>query len=119
MSDCIFCKMLAGDIPCNKVYEDDQLLAFHDIAPKAPVHVLVIPKVHVASLYELDEQSTPYAHAMISRAPEIAKKLGLAEGFRLIANTGEACGQTVHHMHFHILGKFNDTGDTGFPGEDE
>jgi len=118
VSDCIFCKMLTGDIPCNKVYEDDHVMAFWDIAPKAPVHVLVIPKIHVTSLYELDKDSEPYVQAMIIRTPEIAKSLGLADGFRLIANTGESCGQTVHHLHFHILGQFNDTGDTGFPGED-
>lgn len=118
MSDCIFCKMIDGEIPCKKVYEDDQVLAFWDIAPKAPVHVLVIPKVHVASLYHLDDTNSQYVHAMIEKAPEIAKSLGLKEGFRLIANTGEACGQTVHHLHFHILGQFTESGDTGFPGEE-
>lgn len=118
MSDCIFCKIIAGEIPSKKVYEDDMLLAFWDVAPKAPVHLLVIPKVHIKNLYELNETNAAYAHAMITKAPEIAKQAGLAEGFRLIANTGEACGQTVHHMHFHILGRFNESGDTGFPGED-
>ncbi len=115
MSDCIFCKMVKGEIPLKKVYEDDQLLAFWDIAPKAPVHVLLIPKVHMDSLYQMDDSNAEAVQAMIIKAPEIAQQMKLSDGFRLIANTGEACGQTVHHLHFHILGQFTDSGDTGFP----
>ena len=117
MAETIFSKIIAGEIPCKKVYEEDQVLAFWDIEPKAPVHVLVIPKIPITNLYDLNDENAPYAYAMLRKAPEIAKDLGLADGFRLIANTGEACGQTVFHMHFHILGKFNESGDTGFPGE--
>ncbi len=115
MTDCLFCKIVAGDIPANKVYEDDQFLAFWDIAPKAPVHVLVIPKQHIDSLYDIDAANSAAVQGLILKAPEIAQQLELEQGFRLIANTGEACGQTVHHLHFHILGNFVDSGDTGFP----
>jgi len=117
MSECLFCKIAAGDIPSNKVYEDDQIMAFWDIAPKAPVHVLVAPKEHITSLYHMDDSNQGLVQAMIVKAPEIARQLELQDGFRLIANTGESCGQTVHHLHFHILGNFIDSGDTGFPSE--
>lgn len=118
MSECLFCKMVAGEIPTNKVYEDDNLLAFWDIAPKAPVHILVIPKVHIDSLYHLhDSNQQAMLQEMIVKAPDIARQMKLKDGFRLIVNTGEACGQTVHHLHFHVLGNFNDSGDTGFPEE--
>ncbi|WP_320825811.1 histidine triad nucleotide-binding protein [Reinekea sp.] len=115
MTDCLFCRIVAGEIPANKVYEDSQLIGFWDIAPQAPVHVLLIPKQHISSLYHMDDSNQGLIQAMIVAAPVLAKQLGLNDGFRLIANTGEACGQTVHHVHFHILGSFTDSGDTGFP----
>ena len=115
MTDCLFCRIVAGEIPANKVYEDSQLIGFWDIAPKALVHVLLIPKQHITSLYHMNDSNQGLIQAMIVAAPVLAQEMGLAEGFRLIANTGEACGQTVHHVHFHILGSFTDAGDTGFP----
>ena len=92
MTDCLFCRIVAGEIPANKVYEDSQLIGFWDIAPKAPVHVLLIPKQHITSLYHMNDSNQGLIQAMIVAAPVLAQEMGLAEGFRLIANTGEACG---------------------------
>ena len=100
---CIFCKIVAGDIPANKVYEDEHLLAFHDIAPKADTHLLVIPKAHIENLNDLNaDHAGLMAHLMLS-LPRIAAQQGL-KGFRTITNTGVEGGQEVFHMHFHILG---------------
>lgn len=118
MSDCLFCKIIAGDIPAKKVYEDQDYLAFWDIAPKAPVHVLLIPKQHVSSLYHLDADNSAAVQGMIGKAPQIAKELGLADGFRLIANTGAGGGQEVDHLHFHILGDVRSATWSGFPTTD-
>lgn len=103
MSDCIFCKIIRGEIPSNKVYENDQVLAFHDIAPQAPVHVLIIPKTHLASADEVSAENSAAVAAVFEAIPEIAKKLGVQNAYRLINNCGEAVGQTVHHLHFHLL----------------
>jgi len=105
MSDCIFCRIAKKDVPAAIVFEDDQLLAFKDIFPQAPVHLLVIPKVHAPSLSEL----TPEGEAAVARIPAVAARLaaehGIAtDGWRLIANTGAHGGQTVFHVHFHLLG---------------
>ena len=102
--DCIFCKIVNGDIPSNKVYEDDTVLAFHDIAPQMPVHVIVIPKMHIASAAEVNEDNSAVIAHIFEVIPKIAKDLGLDNGFRIINNCGKDGGQTVNHIHFHILG---------------
>lgn len=102
--DCIFCKIINGDIPSNKVYEDEKVLAFHDITPQAPIHVLVIPKQHIESISHITpENSNILAHIgeVISK---LAKDLSLDKGFRVITNVGEHGAQSVKHLHFHILG---------------
>lgn len=104
MSDCLFCKIIAGDIPSAKVYEDEQIFVFKDINPKAAVHLLVIPKVHIESLDSLTaEHQALIAHIML-KLPELAQSQGLADGFRTIINTGPGGGQEVGHLHMHILG---------------
>lgn len=104
MSDCLFCKILAGDVPADKVYEDDIMLVFKDIAPKADVHLLAIPREHITSLNEVsDEHDAIMAH-MIKQLPRLAKEQGLDDGFRTIINTGHGGGQVVFHLHFHLLG---------------
>ena len=105
--DCIFCKIVKGDIPSNKVYEDDTVLAFHDIAPQMPVHVIVIPKMHIASAAEVNEDNSAVIGHIFEVIPKIAKDLGLDNGFRIINNCGEDGGQTVGHLHFHVLAKRN------------
>lgn len=102
--DCIFCKIVNGDIPSNKVYEDDTVLAFHDIAPQMPVHVIVIPKMHIASATEVNEENSVVIGHIFEVIAKIAKDLGLENGFRVINNCGKDGGQTVGHIHFHILG---------------
>ena len=104
MSDCLFCKIAAGEIPSTKVYEDDKLLAFKDINPQAPVHILVIPKEHFDSVDALDEKSAPIVGNIMLVAKKIAAEQGLKDGYRIITNIGENGGQTVKHLHFHILG---------------
>ncbi|MFY0640056.1 MAG: histidine triad nucleotide-binding protein [Bermanella sp.] len=102
MSDCIFCKIIAGDIPCNKVYEDDHVLAFHDIAPKADTHILVIPKKHIVNLSATQENEWPIVTKVLQSINTIAAQQQL-EGFRVISNNGEKGGQEVFHMHWHVL----------------
>lgn len=100
--NCIFCKIVAGEIPSEQVFEDDAVVAFRDVSPQAPTHVLVVPRAHVASLWELDEPEL--AGRLLSAAARIARDLGLEEGWRLIANTREHGGQEVPHLHLHVLG---------------
>ncbi len=102
--DCIFCKIADGSIPSKKVYEDDKMLAFHDIEPAAPVHVVMIPKAHIASANELNEENSAVIAHIYSKVPEIAKKLGLEGGYRIVNNCGADAGQTVFHIHFHLMG---------------
>lgn len=101
--DCIFCKIAAGDIPSNKVYEDDLILAFHDIAPVAPVHVLFIPKAHIAGVREITADNAAVVAHIFSVIPQVAKELGVTD-YRVVSNNGTDAGQTVHHLHFHLLG---------------
>ncbi|MBO6302507.1 MAG: histidine triad nucleotide-binding protein [Ruminiclostridium sp.] len=104
MNDCIFCKIIAGEIPSAKVYEDDKLLAFKDINPQAPVHILIIPKAHYESVNALDESTAPIVGDIMLLAAKLAKENGLDGGYRLITNIGDDGGQTVKHLHFHLLG---------------
>ena len=104
MTDCLFCKIIAGDIPSSKVFEDDQLFVFKDINPKAAVHLLVIPKVHIDSLDELSDQHQTLISHMMLKLPELARSQDLNNGFRTIINTGPGGGQEVGHLHIHILG---------------
>lgn len=104
MSECLFCKIIAGEIPSDKVYEDEYLYAFKDIYPKAQVHVLVIPKQHIESLAALTDEDAALMGHLTLVLPKIAAALGLAEGFRTIINTGRGGGQEVFHLHAHILG---------------
>ena len=101
---CLFCKIISGEIPSKKVYEDENVYAFHDINPAAPVHVLVIPKKHLASFDEINAENIDAVSACMLAIPKIAADLGLKDGYRVISNCGEAAGQTVKHLHFHILG---------------
>jgi len=104
--DCIFCKIANGDIPADVVYEDDEIMAFRDLAPQAPVHVLIIPKAHIASLDDVDGSDTQrdLLGRLMSRTREIAAALGLKNGYRVVNNCGEDAMQTVKHIHFHLLG---------------
>ena len=104
MADCLFCKIVAGDIPSKKVYEDESILAFRDIAPQAPTHILVIPKTHIASVAEITADNSGVVAHIFEVIPQIAKAEGLEGGFRVVSNCGDHAGQTVHHLHFHILG---------------
>ena len=103
--DCIFCKIVNGEIPCQKVYEDDLVLAFKDINPQAPVHILVIPKKHIDSAVALTEEDDQLIAHVFKVVGEIAKEQDLENGFRLVTNVGTDGGQSVKHLHFHILGK--------------
>ena len=101
---CLFCQIAKGDIPSAKVYEDDNILAFKDINPQAPVHVLVIPKKHIQSVDEITKESSQMIADIFEKIPKIAKKLDLKNGYRIISNAGSDACQSVPHLHFHILG---------------
>lgn len=105
MTDCIFCKIASGDIPASKVYEDEEVLAFHDIQPMAPVHVLIIPKEHIESVSALTRDEDELLCHMIAVARRVAREMGVAEtGYRLVSNVGADGGQTVPHLHLHLIG---------------
>lgn len=104
MEDCIFCKIIAGDIPSSKVYEDDYVFAFRDINPQAPVHVLVVTKEHICCADAINETNSALVAKVFEAVPKIAEAEGLSNGYRVINNCGEDGGQTVKHLHFHILG---------------
>ena len=104
MSDCLFCKIIAGEIPSAKVYEDENLYAFKDINPQAPVHILVVPKAHIASADEINAQNSAVVARIFEKIPEIARGAGLTNGYRIISNCGDDACQSVKHLHFHILG---------------
>jgi histidine triad (HIT) family protein len=108
MSDnCIFCKIVRGEIPCRKVYEDDDVLAFHDINPVAPVHFMLVPKRHLVSLLEAGEGDEALLGKMLLLAPKLAKEQGLSNGFRTVINSGKGGGQEVFHLHVHVIGGGN------------
>ena len=102
--NCIFCKIVAGQIPARKAYEDEELLAFHDINPWAPVHVLVIPKQHIATLADVTPEHTGLLGRMLALAPVLMKELGVDNGFRTLINTGPDGRQEVYHLHMHVMG---------------
>ena len=104
MENCLFCKIIAGDIPSTKVYEDETVLAFRDIAPQAPTHILVIPKAHIGSVAEITGDNSNVVSHIFEVIPAIARAEGLENGYRVVSNCGDDAGQTVHHLHFHILG---------------
>ena len=104
MDDCLFCKIIAGDIPSTKVYEDEYVYAFRDINPQAPVHVLVVPKEHITCADEINESNSIWVARCYEAIAKIAKAEGLVNGYRVINNCGEDGGQTVMHLHFHLLG---------------
>ena len=102
--DCLFCKIIAGDIPSNKVYEDDLCFAFYDIAPQAPTHILVVPKVHIPGCDGVTPENSAVVAHIFEVIPGIAEAEGLKDGYRVVSNCGPDAGQTVPHLHFHILG---------------
>ena len=104
MSDCLFCKIIAGEIPSARVYEDDLVYAFRDINPQAPVHILVVPKAHIESAAELNADNAVYAAKCFEAIARIARTEGLENGFRVVNNCGEDGGQSVMHLHFHLIG---------------
>ena len=102
MSDCLFCKIAAGEIPSNKVYEDDKVFAFYDISPQAPVHFLVIPKAHIASCGEITAENADVVGHIFEVISKVTKEMNITD-FRVVSNCGEQAGQTVKHLHFHVL----------------
>lgn len=102
--NCVFCKIAAGQVPAKKVHEDDELLVFHDINPWAPVHVLVIPKQHIATFYDVKPEHTALLGRMFALAPRLMEELGVTNGFRTIVNTGRDGNQEVYHLHMHVIG---------------
>ncbi len=102
--DCIFCKIIKGEIPSNKVYEDETVLAFHDISPQTPVHVIVVPKQHITCAADINEDNSAVIAHIFEVIAKLSKELGLESGFRIINNCGVDGGQSVGHIHFHILG---------------
>jgi histidine triad (HIT) family protein len=103
-ADCLFCKIVRGEIPSRKVYEDADMLAFHDIHPLAPVHFMIIPKQHIASLAECDESHQAILGKILAKAPRLAREQGSTDGFRVIINTGRVGRQEVYHLHVHVIG---------------
>ena len=107
MSDCLFCKIAAGEIPSNKVYEDELVYAFYDIDPQAPVHILVIPKEHIQSVSQITPENQEIVGHIFTVIAKLAKELDLKDGYRVVSNVGEQGGQSVPHLHFHLLGGRN------------
>ena len=104
MTDCIFCKIIAGEIPGRKIYEDNDVLVFHDIAPVAPVHFMLIPKRHIASLADCTADDAAILGKLMALIPQLAREQGLKDGFRTIINTGKVGRQDVYHLHIHVIG---------------
>ncbi len=107
MSDCLFCRITRGEIPCRKVYEDDEIVAFHDINPVAPVHFMLVPKQHLATLADAGDAHAVLLGKMLILAPRLAKEQGLENGFRTVINTGKGGGQEIFHLHMHVIGGGN------------
>ena len=107
MSDCLFCKIMRSEIPCRKVYEDEEFFAFHDINPVAPVHFMLIPKLHLDSLAQIEPAHAALLGKMLLLVPQLAQAQGLDKGFRTVINTGKGGGQEVFHLHIHIIGGGN------------
>lgn len=103
-NDCLFCKIIAGEIPSTKVYEDESVYAFRDINPQAPVHILVVPKEHIVCAADINEKNSAYVAKCFEAIAKIARAEGLNDGYRVVNNCGEFGGQTVMHLHFHIIG---------------
>lgn len=104
-SDCLFCRIVAGDVPATKVHEDDLVVAIRDVNPKAPTHLLVLPREHIASAAELGDEHTPVVGRIFSVAAELAREEGIADdGYRVVTNVGANAGQSVDHLHFHVMG---------------
>ena len=103
--DCVFCEIVNGNIGCEKIYEDERVLAFKDLKPQAPVHFLIIPKKHIKDVLEISKEDKDILYSIFLSIQKIAKDLGLEDGFRVVNNCGEDGGQTVLHLHFHVLGK--------------
>jgi len=102
--NCVFCKIIAGEIPSKKVYEDEELFAFHDIRPHAPIHFMIVPKIHVPSLNEVTAQQAPLLGRILTLVPKLALEQGCVNGFRTMINTGADGGQEVFHLHIHVMG---------------
>jgi histidine triad (HIT) family protein len=102
--NCIFCKIVRGEIPAKKIYDDAEVMAFHDIRPQAPVHLLIVPKVHIATLYEAEAAHQSALGKMLAIAGRLAREAGAADGFRTIINNGRVAHQEVYHVHMHVLG---------------
>ena len=103
-ADCVFCRIVRGEIPARKVHEDGEVLVFHDIHPSAPVHLLIIPKAHIANLYDVDPAYRPLLGRMLGMAGDLARAAGADDGFRVVVHNGRAGGQEVFHLHLHVLG---------------
>lgn len=104
MDDCLFCKIIRGEIPSELLYEDDKIVAFKDINPQAPVHILLVPKTHIESAYDIDEENEHLVGHIFKVAKDLARELGLDNGYRIVNNCKDDGGQTVDHIHFHLLG---------------
>ena len=104
MKDCLFCRIVAGEVPARKVREDDRIVAFHDVNPQAPLHVLIVPKKHVASLDAAGDDDRELLGHVLLAARDLARELGVASGYRVVNNCGASAGQSVFHVHFHVLG---------------
>ena len=103
MNDCLFCKIIAGEIPSKKVYEDELCYAFCDISPLTPTHFLVVPKAHLDSAARITEENAPVVGHIFAVIAKLAGEMGFSDGFRVVTNCGQSAGQTVHHLHFHVL----------------
>ncbi len=104
MEDCIFCKIATGEIPCNKAYEDDRIIAFYDLNPAAKIHILVIPKMHIENALAINEENSALVAHIFEVIAKLAKELGMEKGFRVVTNCNEYGGQSVFHLHFHLIG---------------
>lgn len=103
MSDCILCKLISGEMPSKKAYEDDEIVAVYDIAPQAPIHILVVPKQHIKSCADISGENSALVGRMFEVIAKLAKELGVSDGFRIVSNNGASAQQSIEHLHFHLL----------------